>query len=221
MPLMPALGTLLAPVPLMSLHAVPPLIVCQTCPTLTPPMTTQASLVLAGLKVMPPIQPFGLTTSARVVNAGRLPVMSVQVGEAAVALVLMKTLPTKLAVITTFAFDGPVVISCSLSVGPLLVPKVRSLLTAFQLPGPGAEGGPGGTPPLVEVQTRLVPAKRRWALEGSMTKGAVKAVGSVQAGSVELKRQGPASTNESSGEAASPPTIVELPRNRPPPGFVT
>src|ERR1700694_6275605 len=99
MPLTPALGTPLAPVPLMSVHAVPPLMVCQTCPTLTPPMTTQASLVLAGLKVMPPIQPFGLTMLARVVNAGRLPVMSVQVGDAAVALVVMKTLPTQLAVL--------------------------------------------------------------------------------------------------------------------------
>src|SRR2546425_12004578 len=218
MPFTPALGPPLPPVPLMSVHAVPPLRVCQTCPTLTPAITTQASLVLAGLNVMPPIHPFGLTMFARL-KAGRLPVLSVQVGEAAVALVLMKTFPSRLAVITTFAFDGPVVISCSLSVkGVIVVPKVRSLLIAFQLPP--AEGGPGGTPPLVELQTRLVPAKRRWALEGSMTNGAVNAVGSLHAGSggVELARHRAASTNEPSRDPGSPARIVELPRARAPNG---
>src|ERR1700693_14225 len=159
MPLTPALGTPLAPLPLMSFHAAPPLTVCQTCPTPTPPMTTQASLVLAGLKATPPIQPFGSTTLA-ILKAGRLPVISVHTGVTTFVLVLMKTLPSRLAVITTFALDGPATISCSRSVyGMMVFANVRSPLIGLQLPP--TEVGPAGTPPVPESQMRLVPASRR------------------------------------------------------------
>src|ERR1700730_6354616 len=112
MPLTPALGTPLEPLPLMSLQATPALTVCQTCPTPMPPITTQASFVLAGLNAMPPIHALGSTTLATLKGGRPVPVMSVQVGGVAVALVLMNTLPSVLAVITTVAFDGPVTISC-------------------------------------------------------------------------------------------------------------
>src|SRR5207248_10272913 len=105
MPLTPALGTPLEPEPLMSLQAAPALVVCQTCPTLMPPMTAQASLLFAGLNAIPPIQAFGSITLA-ILKAGRLPVMSVQDRASAVALVLMKTRPRRLAHSTTVAFEG-------------------------------------------------------------------------------------------------------------------
>src|SRR2546422_6282197 len=205
-PLTPASGTPLAPDPLMSLQTAPPLVVCQTCPTFTPPIAAHASLVLAGLKAIPPIQAFGSTTLA-MLKAGRLPVMSVHAGEGSVALVTRKTLPSVLAVITTFAFAGPVTISCSRSVnGEIVLPNVRSGVMALQ------PDGPAGTPPVVERQTRLVPANSRCANEGSMTNGAMNAEGSPHAGSLDPSRHGPASTKESSGDAASPPTMVESPR---------
>src|SRR5438128_87733 len=112
----------------MSVHAAPPLTVCQTCPRLTPPMTTQASLVFPGLNATPPIQPLGSTMFA-ILKAGRLPVISVQTGVGAVVLVLMKTLPSRRAVITTVALDGPAAISCSRSLyGTMVFANVGTAL---------------------------------------------------------------------------------------------
>src|SRR5207245_9414395 len=149
MPLTPALGTPLLPLPLMSVHAAPPLTVCQTCPRLTPPMATPAWLVFPGLNATPPIQPLGSTMFA-ILKAGRLPVISVQTGGAAVVLVLMKTLPSRLAVITTVALDGPAAISCSRSVyGTVVFATVRSPLSVLPLPRP--EVRPAGTTPAVDI----------------------------------------------------------------------
>src|SRR5712692_2870563 len=70
---------------LMSVHVVgvlPAFIVCQTWPTLTPPMVTHASAGFAGLNATPVIQLFGelkVFRAGLALGWGRLPVMFTQV----------------------------------------------------------------------------------------------------------------------------------------------
>src|SRR5467141_966219 len=87
-----ASGTPVAPLPLMSAHVDPPFVVCQTWPTPIAPIVAQASEVLVGLTATPEIQASPGTCCVRL-NAGRLPVASVQVALVFVALLLRQTAP--------------------------------------------------------------------------------------------------------------------------------
>src|SRR5438067_7984145 len=66
----------------------------------------------------------------------------------------------------------------------LAVPEVTSPLMAVH------PGGPPLAPRLVVRYTRLVPASSRFGLVGSMSKGAMNDVGSVQGGSCGLEAGG-------------------------------
>src|SRR5437870_13263684 len=91
----------------------------------------------------------------------------------------------------------------------LAVPEVTSPLMAVH------PGGPPLAPRLVVRYTRLVPASSRFGSVGSMTKGAMNDVGSVQAGSCgfEAGRDGPASLKFVNGLGGS--VEKELPRRIP------
>jgi hypothetical protein len=116
-------------------------------------------------------------------------VISVQVGVAAAAFEVMKTLPSALPVSSVPAL-GPEPIDIALIQSPvdsIALPVVRSPLIACQPPDPA------GNPPVVLRYTRLVPAKICLEVEGSSIKGAMKPTGSLQAGS-EVAAQGAART---------------------------
>src|ERR1700694_5530613 len=85
-------GTLVPPVPLMSVHDVPLFVVCQTWPTPSAPIVTHASMVLVGLTATPEIQA-SPGTRAVGLNTGKPADTFVQVAPVPVALLLRQTAP--------------------------------------------------------------------------------------------------------------------------------